>query len=64
MVVVAGRPSDFGQLLLDRRFPSRQETVRWLAPMRFFVPITAAGQCRIHTGFPFNKAKELCTYTD
>ena len=49
--------------LLDRRFPSLEETVRWLAPLRFFVPITAAGQRRIYTGFPFNKAQELCTYT-
>jgi hypothetical protein len=32
-------------------------------PLRSFVPITAAGQRRIYTGFPFNKAQELCTYT-
>jgi hypothetical protein len=34
-----------------------------LMPLRSFVPITAAGQRRIHTGFPFNKAQKLCTYT-
>ena len=42
--------------LLDRRFPSPKRQCVGLWPLRSFVPITAAGQCRSYTGFPFNKA--------
>jgi hypothetical protein len=40
--------------LLDCRFPSHRDSALADA-MQLFVPITAAGQRRIHTSFPFNK---------
>lgn len=40
--------------LLHCRFPSLQDSALAFA-MQYFVPITAAGQRRSYTGFPFNK---------
>jgi hypothetical protein len=54
VAVAAGRSSDSG-LPTPLPLPISFETVRWLRAEQRFVPITAAGQRRILTSFPFNR---------
>jgi hypothetical protein len=51
---LAGIATVAGCVPMQRRFPGRR--LRPSALWRSSFPLTAAGQSRIHTGFPFNPA--------